>query len=144
MGQKAEESNADRAGRAEQVVRHYSRTPGYSGEVDCDADIADLLADLRHFCAGAELDFEGMVRRSKHHYKAERKAELDKRRRTKRAKEPVCPSCGSRLECDPDQDGACDWRCPNCGWRQHVPAPGTQVTKDRKEGPCRTRRERRR
>jgi len=144
MGQKAEENNADRASRAERVIRHYSRTPGYSGEVDHDADITDLLTDLRHFCTGAELDFEEMVRRSKLHYEAERKEEASKGRRAKPAKEPVCPSCGSRLECDPDQDGACDWRCPNCGWRQHVPAPGTQAKKDRKEESCRTRRDRRR
>ncbi len=144
MAQLAEQSNSDRAARAEHFVRHYSRVQGYSGEVDHEADITDLLTDLRHFCAGAELDFEGMVRRSKLHYEAERKEGTDKRKRAKRAKDPACPGCGSRLECDPDQDGACDWRCPNCGWHQHVPAPGTQVKKDRKEESCRTRRERRR
>lgn len=36
-------------------------------------------------------------------------------------KEPACPNCGSRLEYVPDQDGSCDWSCPNCGWHQHVP-----------------------
>ena len=38
-------------------------------------------------------------------------------------KEPACPNCGNRLECDPDQDGSCDWSRLNCGWHQHVPAP---------------------
>jgi ribosomal protein L37AE/L43A len=38
-------------------------------------------------------------------------------------KEPMCPNCGNRLEYEPDQDGACDWYCPKCGWSQHVPAP---------------------
>ena len=37
-------------------------------------------------------------------------------------KEPKCPNCRSRLEYEPDQDGACDWYCPKCGWSQHVPA----------------------
>jgi len=144
MAQKARESNADRADRAEQVVRHYSRTPGYSGEVDHDADITDLLTDLQHFCASRELDFDDMVRRSKLHYEAERKEGTSKRVRTSKGREAVCPGCGSRLECDPDQDGACDWRCPNCGWHQHTPAPISQVKKDRKEESCRTRRDRRR
>ena len=37
-------------------------------------------------------------------------------------KEPMCPSCGSRLEYEPDQDGSCDWYCHRCGGQQHVPA----------------------
>ena len=49
-------------------------------------------------------------------------------------KEPKCPNCGSRLEYEPDQDGACDWHCPKCGWSQHVPAGAEpQTKKDRKE-----------
>jgi len=33
-----------------------------------------------------------------------------------------CPCCKGRVEYYPDQDGSCDWECPNCGWHQHVPA----------------------
>ena len=36
--------------------------------------------------------------------------------------EPKCPQCGTILECFPDQDGSCDWRCAKCGWSQHAPA----------------------
>ena len=35
--------------------------------------------------------------------------------------EPRCPQCGKSLECFPDQDGSCDWRCSKCSWSQHVP-----------------------
>ena len=124
MDRKAEPGNAHRAKRAEQIVRHYSRVPGYRGQADFQADITDLMTDLRHFCAGSGLDFDKMVERSKRHYTAERKEGSSKRRRKKPGKEPRCPRCGGELEHFPDQDGSCDWRCAHCGWSQHVPAEG--------------------
>jgi len=38
------------------------------------------------------------------------------------ADEATCPECTSRLEHFPEQDGACDWHCPHCGWSQHQPS----------------------
>ena len=144
MAQEVKHSNLDRACRAERLVRHYSRTPGYSGEADHEADITDLLADLRHFCAGNRLDFDDIVRKSRLHFEAERKEGTSKRVGISKGREAVCPGCGSRLECDPDQDGACDWHCPNCGWHQHAPAPDRRAKEKGKEEPCRTRRNSRR
>ena len=134
MDQEAETSNSRRAKRAERTVRHYSRVPGYKGEPDYEADIADFLTDLRHFCAGAALDFEEMVERSRRHYEAERKEGPNTRRTSEQGKKPTCPNCSSRLEYEPDQDGACDWFCPHCGWHQHVPAgaDGVEVLAQRK------------
>ncbi len=128
MARKTAVGNHLRAARAERLVRHYSRTPGFSGKADWEADITDLLADLRHFCARGRLDFDEMVQRSRHHYNAERKEESNRRRMRKQAEEAKCPNCGHRLEYEPDQDGACDWHCTKCGWSQHVPG------KERKQG----------
>ncbi|MFW6118820.1 MAG: hypothetical protein ACOC7S_00640 [Planctomycetota bacterium] len=36
-----------------------------------------------------------------------------------------CPCCAGTLERYPDQDGACDFECPECGWREHVPGEVT-------------------
>jgi hypothetical protein len=33
-----------------------------------------------------------------------------------------CPCCGGRVEYVPDQDGAADWYCTHCGWREHRPS----------------------
>ena len=73
MRQRSQEANRARSGRAERVIRHYSRTSGYSGEADYEADITDLLTDLQHFCAGTGLDFDELVERSRRHYRAEKK-----------------------------------------------------------------------
>ena len=113
--------NARRAQRTEQIVRHHSRVPGYEGGADYEADITDLMTDLRHFCAGSGLDFDRMAESSRRHYEAERKEEPSRRRRRKPNAEPKCPHCGRHLECFPDQDGSCDWRCAHCGWSQHAP-----------------------
>ena len=134
MRQEVKASNARRAMRAERTVRHYSRTPGFRGKADWEADITDLFTDLRHFCARGRLDFDEMVQRSRHHYNAERKEESIRRRMRKQAGEPKCPNCGNRLEYEPDQDGACNWHCTKCGWSQHVPAPRRRIkTKERRK-----------
>jgi len=73
MSQQTETRNGERASRAERAVRHYSRIPGYTGEPDYEADVADLLTDLRHFCAGAGLNFDELYETSRRHYEAERK-----------------------------------------------------------------------
>ncbi len=73
MNEDPKESNSSRAERVERLVRNYCRTPGYDGEPDYEADIVDLLADLRHFCAGAGLDFDELDERAKRHYVAEKK-----------------------------------------------------------------------
>ncbi len=122
MAHDAEQSNAERAVRAEQAVRHYSRTPGYSGKADYEADITDLLTDLRHFCVAIGLKFDEIARRSKRHYEAESKGPNRRRMRNETGK-LACPSCGARLDYHPDQDGSCDWECPHCGWRRHDPGP---------------------
>jgi hypothetical protein len=122
MGQKPHTSAAGKAARAERTVRHYSRVPGYRGEADYGADITDFLADLRHLCRRAGLDFDQMVAMSRRHFEEEGKGRPGRRKTKNPGNEAGCPNCQTRLECDPDQDGACDWICPNCGWHQHVPA----------------------
>ena len=120
MDRKAETSNAHRAKRAEQIVRHYSRVPRYRGQADYEADITDLMTDLRHFCARGGLDLDEIAERSRRHYTAERKQGSNRERTRKQGREPTCPNCRGRLEYEPDQDGACDWYCHRCGWHQHV------------------------
>ena len=36
--------------------------------------------------------------------------------------ETRCPCCGGQIEHVPDQDGAADWYCVHCGWREHRPS----------------------
>ncbi len=38
--------------------------------------------------------------------------------------EAKCPCCRGKIEYFPDQDGACDYQCIHCGWREHVPGSG--------------------
>ena len=33
-----------------------------------------------------------------------------------------CPCCDGQVEYVPDQDGAADWYCVHCGWREHRPS----------------------
>ena len=33
-----------------------------------------------------------------------------------------CPCCRGRVEHFPDQDGAADYQCNHCGWREHIPS----------------------
>ena len=75
MSQQTQTGNGERACHAERTVRHYSRVSGYKGEPDYEADVTDILTDMRHFCAGAGLNFHELDERSKYHYEAERKEE---------------------------------------------------------------------
>lgn len=76
MNQQMQTKNSERASHAERTVRHYSRIPGY-GAPDYEADVSDLLTDLRHFCARAGLDFDELYEASSRHYEAERKGQDD-------------------------------------------------------------------
>ena len=77
MNRRVQEKNSERASHAERTVRHYSRVPGYRGEPDHEADVSDLLTDLRHFCARVGLDFDELYEASSPHYEAERKGQDD-------------------------------------------------------------------
>ena len=35
--------------------------------------------------------------------------------------EARCPCCQGSVDCFPDQDGASDYYCAHCGWREHIP-----------------------
>jgi len=122
MARKTAATDHQRATRAERLVRHYSRTPGFRGKPDCEADISDFLTELRHFCARRGLDFAEIVERSRKHYEAESKERDSKESARNQGGEPRCPNCRSCLEYEPNQDGACDWYCLKCGWSQHMPA----------------------
>ena len=73
MGKQTQTEKGSFTSHAEQTVRHYSRIAGYKGEPDYEADITDLLTDLRHFCAQAGLNFDALFEASRCHYEAERK-----------------------------------------------------------------------
>jgi predicted RNA-binding Zn-ribbon protein involved in translation (DUF1610 family) len=58
-----------------------------------------------------------------------------------RKKKAACPNCRGRLEFEPDQDGACDWYCPKCGWSQHEPPASSRERIDPYTGKrCRLRK----
>ena len=73
MNRQTETKNSERVSHAERTVRHYSRISGYRGEPDYEADVIDLLTDLRHFCTGGGLNFDELYETSRCHYEAERK-----------------------------------------------------------------------
>jgi len=60
-------TNNERAARAAEKVK------GYAGEKadDVEADVVDLLADLRHYCDAVGLDFGRLNRTARHHHEAE-------------------------------------------------------------------------
>lgn len=78
MNQKPQAANAGRAGPVERVVHDCSRRPRYSGEPDYEADVTDLLTDLRHFCVGAGLDFNRLSETAKRHYEAEKNDDVNR------------------------------------------------------------------
>ena len=64
--------NSERSARGESVVI------GYAGEADDnEANINDLLTDLRHWCHASELDFDKAVKASQYHFAAEMLEEED-------------------------------------------------------------------
>lgn len=69
----AADSNAKRAHAAwfamrEHRKRRKERTPY---DIERDAAVTDLLADLRHLCERDGIDFDACVRMSADHYEAE-------------------------------------------------------------------------
>ncbi len=57
-------SNEERATRAENALTFYEDVP--------EANVTDLLADLRHYCDRAGIDFDGAVQDSEMHHAAEK------------------------------------------------------------------------
>lgn len=62
-----EPTNNERAAKAAEKVK------GYAGEKaeDVEADVVDLLVDLRHYCDAVGLDFGRLNRTARHHHEAE-------------------------------------------------------------------------
>lgn len=62
-----EPTNTERAAKAAKKVK------GYAGEKadDVEADVVDLLVDLRHYCDAVGLDFGRMNRSARYHHEAE-------------------------------------------------------------------------
>ena len=110
----------DLAARAEKVVKHYSRVPGYEGEADWMADVTDLLADLRHFCQAHGLDFDELDGLAERHFEAEMAGEdeEDYTPLPSGGSGWVCPECGNTDgidQTDFDQEfGLTILRCPKC------------------------------
>ena len=58
--------NSERAARVEGVLI------GYAGEAeDSEANLNDLMTDLRHWCHASEMDFDKAVKASQYHFAAE-------------------------------------------------------------------------
>lgn len=66
----ADPTNQNRADHAEQTVQYHSHISGNTEESEDEA-VIDLLTNLRHFCASAELDFDQASRIAEMHYEAE-------------------------------------------------------------------------
>mgnify|MGYP000935753167 CR=1 FL=1 len=60
-------TNNERAAKAAEKVE------GYAGEKtdDAEADVVDLLVDIRHNCDAVGLDFGRLNRTARHHHEAE-------------------------------------------------------------------------
>ena len=126
--------NSERTNRVERMIRHYSRIPGYKGEPDYEADVIDLLTDLRHFCAAAGLDFDQFNETAKRHHEHETK---DLAR---------CDDCGklwataelARIDDFWDRVNAGEimpsGQCPSCGALCHLVVLGGRPDQDT----CRT------
>ena len=64
---------ADRALRAENAIRLYKFTAGTANDPLVEEDIADLIADLMHFCADhPEISFNAARDSAHRHFCAER------------------------------------------------------------------------
>lgn len=131
MGQRAESENDKRVSHVEQVVRHYSRVPGYSGsEPDYEADIVDFLTDLQHFCTGVGLDFDEVNETAKRHYEHEVKdlARCDDCRRVWATGDLV------RINDFWDRVNAGEimpsGQCPSCGALCHLGVPEEHLDQD--------------
>jgi hypothetical protein len=66
-------TNTDRIDAAGIAFDAYQDAKGLTNPLlqSGQESLADLLADLRHFAAAEELDFEAAVRMSEFHYEAE-------------------------------------------------------------------------
>lgn len=63
--------NIVRAQRVATTLEYYKREQlGESGPLD-ETVLADLLADMRHYCERHQLDFVGLTQRADHHYTEE-------------------------------------------------------------------------
>lgn len=68
--------NVERAHRAEQTIEYYNREHLCEDDFPIsDAEIIDLLTDIRHYCKIMNYDFESIIRMSEIHYEAEEKGE---------------------------------------------------------------------
>lgn len=57
----------------ERAAKVAEKVKGYAGEKaeDVEADVVDLLVDLRHYCDAVGLDFGRLNRTARHHHEAE-------------------------------------------------------------------------
>lgn len=60
-------TNNERAAKAAEKVKGYAREKAD----DVEADVVDLLVDLRHYCDAVGLDFGRLNRTARHHHEAE-------------------------------------------------------------------------
>ena len=65
-----EVTNKKRAERAESLIKAYDRSMDNLGEIDKYL-VADVLADLMHFCRANDIDIEGVVERAFLHFHEE-------------------------------------------------------------------------
>ena len=70
MPSKTKATNLNRACNAERTVEYYVGVSGNTGDSKEEA-VIDLLTDLRHFCAGSEVDFDQASRIAEMHYEEE-------------------------------------------------------------------------
>lgn len=103
-------SNEERADVAEKTLAYYKLLKGQTGEPD-GASIIDLLTDLHHNLAAADIDdpvedMEEALEQAAMNFMTESNAETAR-----------CHRCGNHL----DAYGFCsDETCPHSDWAQHV------------------------
>jgi hypothetical protein len=69
--------NVARADRGQELIAYYGDTHGEPVEIaGVGQNLADMLADLMHFCASTDVPFDEELRTARGHFDAEQKGRL--------------------------------------------------------------------
>jgi hypothetical protein len=64
-------TNKTCAARIRKVIDHYNTLSGLSRADGAETSLADLIADIMHFCKQKDLDFDDLLRRANGYFAAE-------------------------------------------------------------------------
>lgn len=65
-------TNKQCAGRIRKIIDHYNALAGLSKVDGSETSLADLIADIMHFCQEKFIDFNGILRRANGYFADER------------------------------------------------------------------------